>query len=193
MELENFMLVILIAINFTFSETAIFYSPILILEHFHLSLVHAKLFFVNSTVFTLLLFIVLNQASQYIEDRKLLVGVKVMEICAILLLMSLAISLDHVTSAQFYVMLVYICLASPFFAYALAISILSKITDPRNATLIQAVSYGMQHVGYLTGRIAIGFVFTKLSLVIYCFVLIILWLFSAIWYARWYKKMIAND
>ena len=110
------------------------YVPVLALNHFHLELIYVKLFFLNCTLFTLpLLFILFSLASDYFDERKLFLVALSMQIAAILVLTSIGFTWD-ITSAQNYMLLLYICLGMPYFAYPFSNSILSKITDARNAS-----------------------------------------------------------
>jgi hypothetical protein len=77
----------------------------------------------------------------------------------------------------------------PYFAFPLSNSILSKITDARNASFYQGVSYAALQSGILISRVAVSFVDTKESLIIYCF----LWLLGLIWFAVHYKQFVASD
>jgi hypothetical protein len=80
----------------------------------------------------------------------------------------------------------------PYFAYPFANSILSKITDAQNATFIQGLSYAILHSAIVISRIGVSFVFTKMSLLFYCFGMVILWLVGAIWFGILYKRMVPN-
>ena len=45
----------------------------------------------------------------------------------------------------------------PNLAYPLANSIITKFSDPDNATFVQGFSYAIIHVGYIAGRVSISF------------------------------------
>ena len=188
-----FCLLFLIFSSEVFSSTSTFYVPVLALDHFHLQLIHTKLLFLNCTVFTLVLFICIYLVSKYVEERKLIVTALFMQIIAISFLTYLAFSWDQVTDVQWYFLLLYICFGMPYFAYPLANSILSKITDPRNATFIQGLSYGGLHVAIVVSRVVVSFVFTKANLLWYSFGLFILWFAGIIWYGTQYKKMVSDS
>ena len=163
------------------------------LNHFHLELIHVKLLFLNSTLFTLLLFILFSLASDYSDERKLFLLALWMQIAAILVLTSIGFTWNHITSAQNYMLLLYICLGMPYFSYPFSNSILSKITDARNASFYQGVSYAALQLGSLICRVAVSFVNTKESLVIHCFVLMFLWLLGLIWFAVHYKQFVVSE
>ena len=175
-----------------FSCTSTFYVPILALDHFHLQLIHTKLLFLNCTIFTCLVFICLYLASEYVDERKLVVVSLILQIIAIASLTFLALSWDQVKDIQYYILLLYICLGMPYFLYPFGNSLLSKVTDPRNATFVQGVSYASLHFGIVLTRISISFVFTRISLICYSVAMIILWLVGVIWYGTLYDKLISN-
>ena len=189
-DMRIFCLLFLIFSSDAFSSTSTFYVPILALDHFHLQLIHTKLLFLNCTLFTLMLFICIYLASQYFEEQKLIIAAFFMQIIAISFLTFLAFSWNQVNDFQWYFLLLYICFGMPYFAYPLGNSILSKITDSENATFIQGLSYGAMQSAIVISRVIISFVFTKTSLLLYCFGMIILWLAGVIWYGTQYRKMV---
>jgi hypothetical protein len=176
-----------------FSSTSTFYVPIVALHHFHLQLIHVKLLFLNCAAFTLLVFILFSLASDYINERKLFLVALAMQIAAILVLTSIGFAWDHVTNTQNYILLLYICLGMPYFAYPFSNSILSKITDPRNASFYQGSSNAAMHLGIVSSRLVMSLVTGKESLIIYCFGLMFLWLFGFIWFGMNYKHFVANE
>ncbi|CAB4013312.1 Hypothetical predicted protein, partial [Paramuricea clavata] len=188
-----FCLFFLMFTNMGFSSTATFYAPILALDHLHLQLIHTKLIFLNCTIFTLLVFTCFHVASGYVEERKLFATVLLMQLSSISFLTYLAFSWNQVTDIQYYILLLYICLGMPYFAYPFGNSILSRITDPQFATFIQGLSLAILHVAFITGRVVVSFVFTQTSLTYFCFGLIILWLVGIIWYGVLYKRMAVHD
>jgi hypothetical protein len=141
----------------------------------------------------LLLFILFSLPSDYFDERKLFLVALSMQIAAILVLTSIGFDWNHITSAQSYMLLLYICLGMPYFAFPFSNSILSKITDARNASFYQGMSYAALQSGILISRVAVSFVDTKESLIIYCVVLMFLWLLGLIWFAVHYKQFVASE
>jgi MFS family permease len=177
-------------VNLQLSEC---YVPVLALNHFHLELIYVKLLFLNCTLFTLLVFILFSLASDYLDERKLFLLALSIQIAAISVLTSIGFTWNHITSAQNYILLLYICLGMPNFAFPFSNSILSKITDARNASFYQGMSYAALQSGILISRVAVSFVNTKESLIIYCFVLMFLWLLGLICFAVHYKQFVASE
>ena len=81
----------------------------------------------------------------------------------------------------------------PYFANPYGNSILSKITDSKNATLVQGLSLATVHSAIAICRIVVSFAFTKTSLMCYCFGMVILWLVGVIWYGAFYKRMVPGE
>ena len=175
-----------------FSSTATFFTPLLALDHFHLHLIHTKLLFLNCTLFTTSMFIFIYLASAYVEERKLYFMALLIQIIAIAFLTYLAFSWEHVSSVQYYILLLYVCFGMPYFMYPLGNSLLSKFADPQYATFVQGVAVGALHFGIVVSRFVLSFVFTKTSLLYYCFGMAVVWLICAVWFAVMYKKMAPN-
>ena len=176
-----------------FSSTSTFYVPLLALDHFHLQLIHSNLLFLNSTLFTLILFICLYLALKYVDERKVFAVAMILEIIAILLLVYIAFSWDQASAVQHYILLLYVCFGMPYFIYPLGSSLLSKITDPSLATFVQGLSYAVLHFAIVASRIAVSFVFTRINLLCYCLGMAILWFASVIWYGALFKNMVPNN
>ena len=185
-------LLFILLCNKAFLSSSTFYVPILASDHFHLKLIHTKLLFLNCTLFTLMIFLALYLVSKYVEERKLFVFALFLQIIATSFLTILALSWDQVHDFQYYILLLYICFGMPYFAYPFGNSILSKITDPENATFIQGLSYANIRLAVILSRVVVSFVFSKMSLLLYCFGMTVLWLAGIVWYAVLYKKMVSN-
>ena len=187
---RNAFLLVLIFFDEAVSCTTLFYVPILALDHFHLELLHVKLLFLNCTLFTIVVFICLYIASQYFEERILFAFSFFMQIIAISSLAFLSFSWDQITSDQYYVLLAYICFGMPYFSYPLGTSLLSKVTDPKQASFVQGVSYATLHLSILINRAAISFVFTEMSSIYFCSGMAIFWLAVVIWYCILFKRLV---
>lgn len=185
-----FCLLFLIFCSEAFSSTSTFYVPILALDHFHLQLIHTKLLLLNCSLFTVFVFICLYLASEYLEERKIFVIALFLQIIAITLLTYLALNWDEATNSQCYILLMYVCFGMPFFMSPFGNLLLSKVTDPSNATFVQSLSFAIDHLATVISRVVIGFVFTRESLVYYCFGMAILWLIGFTWYCLLYKRLV---
>ncbi|XP_028413270.1 uncharacterized protein LOC114536115 [Dendronephthya gigantea] len=181
-------LLFLVFSNESLSSTATFYVPVLALNHFHLKLIHVKLLFLNCTAFTLLVFILFSIASKRLEERKLFVVALAMQLTALALLTSLGFAWEHISYFQNYILLLYICFGMPYFAFPFSNAILSKITNPQNASFYQGVSFAAMHLGIVSSRVVISFIQTQEVLLIYCLALICLWLVGSVWFSIHFKQ-----
>ena len=178
--------------NVVFTEMSAFYTPVLGIDHLHLKVIHVKLIFMNCSIFALFLFLSINQAVQYVDERKLLLIPLFMDITGIILLMYLAFFWDQVDDIQYYILLIYLCLSVPYLSYPLGNSIVSKFSKSENAAFIQGFSYAIVHFASIAGRIGVSFVLTKASLTNCCLGAIVFWSIGMIWYAIMYKTMKPN-
>jgi hypothetical protein len=90
------------------------------------------------------------------------------------------LALNHFHLELIYVKLLF--LNCTLFTLLLFI-LFSLFSDARNASFYQGVSYAALQSGILISRVAVSFVNTKESLIIYCFVLMFLWLLGLIRFA----------
>ena len=187
-----FCILFLVFLCHVYSSTTTFFAPILALDHFHLEVIHSKLLFVNGAMFILLASIGFYFASEYLEERKLYIFALLMQIIAITCLSCLAFSWDDMTDGHYYILLINVCLEMQNFGYPFGNSIISKIIDPKNAAFFQGLSYASSHEAKLASRIAVSFVFTKLSLIWYCFVMVLLWFIGGTWHAVLYEGLVPN-
>jgi MFS family permease len=174
--------------NEFFSSTATFCTPLLAMELLHLKLIHVKLYFLNSSLTTLLLFIVMYIASDYFKEQKIFLFSMVLQIGAISLLTSFAFTWDHVSYVHNYLLLFYVSLGMPYFAFSSGSSLMSKITDPKNAAFFQGTSFATVHLSIVASRVTASFIFTKTGLICFSLGLAFFWLVGVIWYSVLYRS-----
>ena len=174
--------------NEVFSSTATFYTPLLALDVFHLNLIHVKFYFLNSSLMTLLLFIAMYIASRHFKEQKIFFFSMVLQISAIVLLTAFAFTWDRVSSVHYYLLLLYVSLGMPYVAFSFGCSLMSKITDPRNAAFFQGTSFAAIQLSIVTSRVAASFTFTKTGLICYSLALAFFWLIGVIWYSILYRS-----
>ena len=192
----NSRIICLLYLTFTsevFSTTATFFVPILALNHFHLQLLDIQLLFINCTLFTLVVFIVFSILTGLVDERKLFLASLGMQIAGIIVLTSIGFRWNHSTNAENYVLLLYVCLGMPYFAYPFCNSIISKITDRRNAAFYQGSVFAVLQLGVMCTRVVSSFIDRKEYLIIYCFGLMFLWLVGLIWYSVHHEQYIAVE
>ena len=183
-----------ILLNEILSVTTIFIVPILVLDYFHLQLIHVTLLLLNSTTFATLIFILFSLASSRVDERKLFMVSLVIQIAGISLLSSIAFSnWNHITNVQIYILLLFVCIGRPYFAYPFSNSIVAKITNPRNAAFFQGLTLAAMHSGIIISRVVGSFVLTKEGMKAFCLVLMFFWFIGCIWYGLHYKQFVASN
>ena len=111
-----------------------------------------------------------------------------MQITAVVLLTSIGFAWERVSYALNYILLLYICFGMPYFAFPFSNAILSKITNPQNASFYQGLSYAAIHSGIVSSRVIISFLHTQEGLLIYCLASIFLWLIGTLWFFIHYQQ-----
>ena len=174
--------------NEVFSSSATFYTPLLALELLHLRLIHVKLYFLNSSMCTFFLYISIYIASDYFTEWKMIFFSMVLQITAISLLITSAFTWDHVSYIHYYLLLFYVTLGMPYFTFSLGSSLLSKVTDPRNAAFFQGTSFATVHLSIVASRITGSLVFKKIGLQCFSLGLAFFWLIGVIWFSILYRS-----
>ena len=173
----------------SFSSIALFSTPLFAQEILHLQLIHVKLYFLNCSLINFGLFLATYIFSSYFEERNVVVFFVVLEMIALSLLSSLVLTWDHSYNIQYYILLLYITLGSSYWIFSQCCSLLSKITNPRNAGFFQGSSVATIHIAYTISRISISLVFTHFGMIYFTFGLIVLWFIGAVWYSFTYSKL----
>lgn len=180
----------LVFLSLFYSSIVTVYVPLLAQEHFHLQFIHVKLLFLVSSLFSMVLFLVFYIAAKYYDEAQLIICSIVMQVSAITLLTCIAFSWDSSLGVYGgYVLLLYICLGMQFFSFSFCCPLLSKITHPKDAAFYQSSSISALHLGYLVGRLISTFIFTKTSLLYFCFVQFVSWTLGTVWFALEYPYL----
>lgn len=116
-----------------FSSTVDFSTPLLAQEILHLPLIHVKLYFLNSSLMTFGLFLTTYISSSYFSERKMVVFFLMLQLVALSLLTSLVCAWYQSSFIYNFILLLYVTLGSQFLLISLGCSLLSKVTDSRNA------------------------------------------------------------
>ena len=175
----------LIFFSLFYTTLVTFYAPLLASEHFHFQFIHVKLLFLNSSLFSLALFLSLYVAAEYFDERKLLAFLMFFQILAIAILTYFAFCWENTAYSEIngYILFVFICIGMPYFQFGLGCSLLSKITHPDNAAFYQGSSYATLHLGIVVARLIAGFIFTKMSLLFLCLGISVSWFVGAFWFS----------
>ena len=170
---------------FFYTTMVTFYTPLLASEHFHLQFTHVKVLFLNSSLFSLVLFLLLYIVAEYFDERKLIASLMFFQILAIAMLTYFAFCWENASYSEIngYFLLVYICVGMPYFQFALSCSLMSKITHPDNAAFYQGSSYATLHLSYVSGRLIAGFIFTRTPLLCLSLGLTLSWFVGVLWFS----------
>ena len=183
-----FCLFYLIFLSLFYSATVTYYTPLLAVQHFQVKFIHVKLLFLTSSMFSLVLFLSLYISAEYFDERKLLILLILMQIPAIAILAYFAFYWEDLSGNETYILIVYVCLGTPYFSYSLGCSLLSKITDPNDAAFYQGSSFAIVHLGYIASRVISGFIFTQMYLLLFCLGLTLAWVVEALWFCLEYQN-----
>jgi MFS family permease len=184
------LLFYLVFLGLFFSTTATFYVPLLAQEHFYLQFGHVKLLFLVGRMFSMVVFLSYYVAVDYLHETHLLVCSMLMQVCAIFILTYFAFTWNSASGVDDgYMLMVYISLGMPYFSFSLSCSLLSKITDPKDAAFYQGSSFTALHCGIIVSRLISSFIFTKTSLLWFCLVLVVSWTFGVVWFILEYRNL----
>ena len=172
-----------------FPTIVTFYTPLLAQEHFHLQFLDVKLLFLASSILSLVLFLVLYLATGCFDELKQACLAFFMQITSITLLLYFALYWGEIYWYDSYLLIPYIAFGLQNFIFAIGCSLLAKITDPSMAGFYQGSSFSVDHLGFVFGRVFSGFIFTRLTLLLYCTVLSLLWLVGTIWFSLEYSRI----
>ena len=176
-----------------YSSVVTFYTPLLALEHFHLKFIHVKLLFLTSSMFTIALFLLIYISAEYFDERKLLAFLMLLQISAIAILTYFAFRWESVSEKESYILIIYICLGSPYFAMSLCSSLMSRITHQEDAAFYQGSLHATTFLGVVVARITSGFIFTQTSLLLFCLGLVLCWGVGAFWFSLEYGKFVSIE
>lgn len=179
----------LIFTSLFFSATVTFYTPLLASEHFHDQFIHIKLLFLTSSMFAFAFILSLYIASEYFDERKLLAFLMFMQLVAIALLTYFAFYWRDHSVNESYILIVYICFGMPYFSFAFGCSLMSKITDPKDAAFYQGSCFATLHLAFVSSRTMSGLMFTKTLLPYYCLGLLLAWLIGSLWFCLEYQGL----
>ena len=172
-----------------FPTIVTFYTPLIAQEHFHLQFLDVKLLFLASSILSLALFLALYLATGCFDELKQACLAFLMQIIAIMLLTYFALYWNKVYWYGSYLLIPYIAFGLQNFIFAIGCSLLAKITDPSMAGFYQGSSFSVDHLGFVFGRIISAFIFTKISLLLYCIGLSLLWFVGSVWFSLECKKI----
>lgn len=178
-----------IFLSLFFSSTVAFCTPLLAQEHFHLPFIHVKLLFLTSSMFSFALILLLFIAAEHFEERKILVFLMSLQLIPISILAYFASCWSNISPDESYLLIFYMCFGMQYFSYAFGSSIVSQITDSKDAVFYQGSCYATLHLAYVTSRIISGFIFSQSALLYFCVGLAVFWGLGAVWFFIEYPNL----
>ncbi|XP_046854327.1 tetracycline resistance protein, class H-like [Xenia sp. Carnegie-2017] len=173
-----------------YSVTVTFFVPLLAQENFHLRMIHLQMLFLVSAIFWIVLILSCYIASKYFDARFLMAFSVLTQLAPMCLLAFIGFHWDSgMNTSGGYILIPYICLGAPYFAFALGSTLLSKITNPKETSFYQGLLFSASHFGFVAGRITAPFMFHKNLILLYCGLLFLTWIAGAIWFAFEYKNL----
>ena len=184
-------LLYVVFLNMIFYNVVSFYTPLLAVYKIGLALRHVKLIYVNSSLAAAVLFIttylLVDKSS---EKFFLLVSVSTAIIpISNIFYFTLMWNNSMTVNAAYLLVVSMMILGAQFMNFALASSLLSKITPTKRATLYQSIIFAIDSVGVITARLMSGATFDQMPMMYTCLALAIAWAIEVIWLGIEYKGL----
>ncbi|CAB3987238.1 MFS transporter ceroid lipofuscinosis neuronal [Paramuricea clavata] len=168
-----------------------FYTPLLAVYHLGLKLIHVKLIYVNSSLAVFILYIATYLILHKISEKKCFFVAFVSAIVPISITFYFALMWNNaITANAAYLLLISMIIMSvKFMNFALACSLLSKITPSNRAAFYQSLIFTSNNIGMIVARVIAGATFDKIPMICSCLGLVTVWVFGVIWMAFEYKNL----
>ena len=181
-----------------FVYTAIsFYVPLLMKFHLGLGLKFVKLIYLNSTLFTSILFFSTHFILQYISEQLLLFLSVFSQLMPLLITFYFGLFWNNATSVnESYLLLCsMLILGSIFINTPLVSSLLSRITPAKKASFYQSLTYTAMHLGFCSSRLVAGATFAKMPMTFASAAMAFCWLFGLTWLGYEYRnyRLVLNE
>ena len=138
----------------------------------------------------LILYLALYIATEYFDERRLLLFAISLQIVPIFLLFIFGLSWRSAMAKELsYLLIIYICLGISYVGYPLACSLLSKATPQDQASFYQGLCVTFLNIGVIGGRLIPSFTFTKISIEVFSIGLGFLWTLGLVWYCFVYQGL----
>ena len=181
----------LVFLNMIFYNVVSFYTPLLAVYKIGLGLSHVKLIYISSSLTAAVLFITTYLLVDKSSEKLLLlvsVSLAIIPISSIFYFALMWNSRMSVT-AVYLLLISMMIVSSQFVNFALASSLLSKITPTKSATLYQSIVFAVDNVGVITARLMSGATFDQIPIMYICFGLAIAWAVGVIWLGIEYEGL----
>ena len=167
------------------------YVPLLSKYRLGLGLREVKLIYLNSSLFSFVLFLVVYLWVEKNSERNFVIVTYISFIVPILAIFYFAVSWETSMSVNTVYILVIsmLILSIAFVNFSLICSLLSKLTPVEDASFYQSLSFIMAHIGIILSRLIGGATFDRIPMMYTGICLTISWLFGIVWFGIEYKSL----
>ena len=169
-------------INYLLTAICVGNFSLITMELFHLKVIHVKLLFCVGMMFVLLVDMTAYIATTYSTERSMLAFSIMMQLPAMILLLTYAFTWKSVPFPLSYSLIIFICFTLPQITFAFVASLLSKMIPLQHASTVQSLLMMDYFVAGLIGRSVSGLLFTRQWLFVFSCGLTVFWLLGATWF-----------
>ncbi len=167
------------------------YVPLLSKYRLGLGLREVKLIYLNRSLFSFVIFLVVYLWVEKISERNFVILTYISFIVPILAIFYFAVFWETSMSVNtVYLLLVSMLILSiAFVNFSLICSLLSKLTPVKDASFYQSLSFTIAHMGIILSRLIGGATFDRIPMMYTGICLTISWLFGIVWFGFEYKNL----
>ena len=186
-----FCLYYLIFLSAFLVEITSFYFPLLSKYRLGLGLREVKLIYLNSSLFSFVLFLIAYLLMGKYSEKNFLVVGSASLIVSILVISYFAVFWESNMSVNaVYILLISLLILNVgWIMFTLTCSLLSKLTPEEDASFYQSLSFSVAHLAIIFSRLIGGATFDRVPMMYTCICLTISWLFGIIWLGIEYKSL----
>ena len=186
-----FCLFYIIFLNMVFYNVISFYTPLIAVYHLGLGLRDVKLIYVNCSLAVFIIFIATSFFIDKISEKNYIAVALISVIIPISITFYFALMWDNPTTANagYLLFISMLILSVQFIIFALACSLLSKITPTKTAAFYQSLIFATDNIGVITARVVAGATFEKVLMTYTSVAMAIAWAIAVIWFAFEHKNL----
>ena len=184
-------LYLIIFLSTLFYDMISFFTPLIAVYNLGLTLVHVKLIYVNSSLAVFILYVATYRFLHKTTEKKFLFVALFSAIILISIMFYFAVVWKNCAAVNnAYLLLLSMCIMSvQLISFALACSLLSKVTPPKKASFYQSLIVTTDAIGIISARVIAGATFKKIPMMCTCLAFVISWAIAVIWMAIEYKNL----
>jgi hypothetical protein len=186
-----FCLYYLIFLSVFLVDIISFYFPLLSKYRLGLGLREVKLIYLNSSLFSFVLFLIAYLLMGKNSEKNFLVVGSASLIVSILVISYFVVFWESNMSVNaVYILLISLLILNVgWVMFTLTCSLLSKLTPEEDASFYQSLSFCLAHIGIIFSRLIAGATFERMPMMYTCICLTMTSLFGIIWFGIEYKSL----